>query len=947
MSALSRVLFRACILVAVLAGVNEDAIAAGLGRINVLSALGEPFRAEISVVADKNEVDSLAARMASPAAFQSAGLVYSSAIPGMRVSVEKRAGGEPYVSVASNEPLNEPVLDLLVELSWSSGRIAREFTAFVDPRSLIAEREKQRAAAPVTAAAPPTPAPKPEPLPEPAAQPEAAAATPAAPPTAPTAETAPTQPPEQAAAKSAAQPPAKPVQMIGGTAPTLLSGEVEEEEGARPASAGETYGPVKHGDTLSKIAKANKPAELTLEQMLVLLFRNNPGAFAGKNMNRLKAGKILRLPEPADYGSVAPAAAKREVQLQAANWKTYRERLASAAAAQQPAAETAPPQQAAAGQITPKVEEKPTPAGQPKEVLKLSKGEAAKPGTGVAAGTGTDRAKALEEDLAAREKALKESNDRVARLEKTVKDLQALLEVKNQGMAELQRQATGAQPAKPAAPASPAQPPSQPQAAAAAKPAATPTPPKPAEPTIAAKPPATAEAPAAPPAMQATAPAAQKPSVPVQPVSPASSAPQGAPKTAPAPTAPVQQPRKPVPPPPPPSLLDQVMNQPLYVGAAVLVLVLIGTLATRAIRRRREAKVESEEVAPAIFAGGTPGSKAFAPGETDVGLAATKNRDIAEEVDPLEEAEIFLAYGRDAQAEELLKEALSAHPRRHEIHVKLLEIYAKRKDIQAFESVARELQQATGGKGEHWDRALRLGYQLDPENPRYAAGKPSGEEASARTEEAEAERLDFEVGLSEEAASTTATDIDLGETSQLDRTQIINPVLPEAAGQAAAQNVDFDVELPRITEPAAAEPERAESNAIDFDFELNKLAPAAETAPAAATAARGGDAGLDFDIGSLSLDTASGKTEPTLAASTPKIDLSSISLDLDGTPTSPTASAAGKDERWYEVQTKFDLAKAYQEMGDKDGAREILKEVIVEGDAEQKAAAEAVLATLG
>ena len=77
----------------------------------------------------------------------------------------------------------------------------------------------------------------------------------------------------------------------------------------------------------------------------------------------------------------------------------------------------------------------------------------------------------------------------------------------------------------------------------------------------------------------------------------------------------------------------------------------------------------------------------------------------------------------------------------------------------------------------------------------------------------------------------------------------------------------------------------------------------------------------------------------------PALDLSGISLDLDGATGAQSASA-DKDEKWYEVQTKFDLAKAYQEMGDNDGAREILQEVLTEGDSEQKAAAESVLASL-
>ena len=84
--------------------------------------------------------------------------------------------------------------------------------------------------------------------------------------------------------------------------------------------------------------------------------------------------------------------------------------------------------------------------------------------------------------------------------------------------------------------------------------------------------------------------------------------------------------------------------------------------------------------------------------------------------------------------------------------------------------------------------------------------------------------------------------------------------------------------------------------------------------------------------------------------SIPEIDLSGISLDLGASTTTGGATAAGgaagKDDHWYDVQTKFDLAKAYQEMGDKEGAREILQEVIAEGDAEQKAAAQRVLETL-
>ena len=104
---------------------------------------------------------------------------------------------------------------------------------------------------------------------------------------------------------------------------------------------------------------------------------------------------------------------------------------------------------------------------------------------------------------------------------------------------------------------------------------------------------------------------------------------------------------------------------------------------------------------------------------------------------------------------------------------------------------------------------------------------------------------------------------------------------------------------------------------------------------------------LSFDLDTLKLDSpplASGGAN-TAGSNVPDLDLSTISLNLGDTES--TVAPTGRDEKWYDVQTKFDLAKAYQEMGDKDGAREILQEVIAEGDADQKAAAEKLMGSLG
>jgi pilus assembly protein FimV len=146
---------------------------------------------------------------------------------------------------------------------------------------------------------------------------------------------------------------------------------------------------------------------------------------------------------------------------------------------------------------------------------------------------------------------------------------------------------------------------------------------------------------------------------------------------------------------------------------------------------------------------------------------------------------------------------------------------------------------------------------------------------------------------------------------------------------------------------------------VDFDFDLSAIRPTLAhprimTKAMTQTVADVGEPGMgtiEFDLSKISLDVGDeGKMEPKLEFESPsgvmpEIDLSSINLDLGG----GEAQGGGegpKDDRWYDVQTKFDLAKAYQEMGDKEGAREILREVIAEGDNDQKAAAERVLETL-
>src|SRR5438105_15411858 len=171
-----------------LAGVAN---AAGLGRLTVLSPLGQPLLAEIEIVSlQPGEEEGLTARLAPPEAFEQAGIDVNPALNSLRINIERR-DKRPYLRVTTAQPVNDPFLDILIELSWSSGRLVREYTFLLDPPEYKARQQ-------AIAAAPPPPPPqavapvqKPAPIEEkpiPAAPPAAAKPAQEAPASAPAAE---------------------------------------------------------------------------------------------------------------------------------------------------------------------------------------------------------------------------------------------------------------------------------------------------------------------------------------------------------------------------------------------------------------------------------------------------------------------------------------------------------------------------------------------------------------------------------------------------------------------------------------------------------------------------------------------------------------------------------------------------------------------------------------
>jgi len=658
-----------------------------------------------------------------------------------------------------------------------------------------------------------------------------------------------------------------------------------------PAKAAKEYGPIERGETLGKIAQSVKPDGVTLEQMLVALYRGNPEAFIQKNLNLVRTGKILRVPDTEEVEAISRVDAVTEYRTHVADWNAYRQKVADAAGTVPAEGRTA-----VSGKITTKVEDKAA-AGAPKDVVKLSKGE---PPAGAAAGKGKPRTSAerirmLEEEVVAREKALAESNSRITQLEKTIKDMQKLVELKSPGMAAASKAEVKPTPRP------------EPAKSEMKKPEAVAT----AKPVPAAKPePARPEAPAP----------SEKPAV-VQPE--------------PAKPAAVAEPmRKPAPAPqmPEPDLMDQVVaavTDPIYLGAGLLVILLGGGAFWMARRRRSRADDDGPPIAPTLSKAAAAAAEAAAINEDAAAASQTSMARSADEVDPLAEAEVYIQYGRDGQAEEILKEALAANPKREDVQLKLLEIYSARKDKTAFGKLAGELNKLTGGTGRNWLRAAAIGYALDPANPLYEAGKDATVAMPAHGSPTSTD-VDLDIG----PGGGTSTDITLDagtadaasgrDTTILDLGAVDGGgALPAARGSAMP---DFTLEVPPAggysetdiaLEIPAAQHDRS---VIDFHIELPKAG--SFEVPTVTPVGSNTDAGLDFKLDGLN-------------------------LSLDGEPKAQPAAGGEKDGHWYDVQTKFDLAKAYQEMGDKDGAGEILQEVIKEGDADQKAQAKTLLDSLG
>jgi pilus assembly protein FimV len=926
----------AIVAVSLLAVVPGLSIALGLGPIQLKSGLNAPLNAEIELTATPEELATLKAQIASRETFSRYGLDYPSFLTGIEVKIVRAPDGRDVITLTSSAPMVEPFATILVDATWARGRNLREYTVLFDPPVFAPEgAREQPVAAPVTGGGDRSGV---------VARPEPAA-------------------------------PAAPAPVAA--APAVAS------------SADGSY-VVRNGDSLSAITR-QQYGQTSNDRAMIAIYRENPAAFNG-NINELRAGAVLRLPDSAAISAVDPGEAAAEVRRQSAAWSPAR---ASEGAGTDPRLRLVPP--AAAG--------------------------------GSAGGAGSAENKALQ--------------DRVTRLEADLAESRRLLELRN---AELARLQGATAPAKP--PATTPAPAPAPAVPAPAAPATAAAPPATSEPIAEAEPEVAPPAPIKP--KPVAAPVAKAPAGPslldrlkalwIIPVGllvlaaallglralrrrgsnsfessfGSFGTPANAARDLSSDTFPM---RKPV------------------VGEddRSIVVEESGTRERPALANEAARTVDFDEPEQSMTGTGLDAGSALDQG------------------DPLAEADFHMAYGLYDQAADLVRLAIEREPTRRDLKLKLLEVFFVWGNKDQFLQSARNLADSrdVAEPGE-WEKILIMGKQLAPEDPLFSATYSGpGPSAVDLNLEGGQNHIDFDLHgePSVEYSPRGGMDLDLGSGARdrdLEGTARLDFSLddPARGGDALARTATTrqmaqpgfgdDTATQRIASPEGQEgptveqpqlkdggtlrqkidaqtqftsnDQTAELALDDLGLDLGRLDTTRTTlldesrltrelaSPDAPTLVAGLDdtsrrmiaaaqegmqptellpltdvtddvartsrvPSLDFELNYDAEGSAVTGKHAALGDTDFRIDsdtgTSKIAADGERTQTQRihTGRASEVDPltadlepvTMSEVGTKLDLARAYMDMGDPDGARNILNEVLQEGSVAQKQEAQRLI----
>jgi len=981
--------------------------ALGFGGIKLKSSLNEKLNAEVALLsASENDVQSLTIKLATEEAFLRSGIDRTALLNKLKFKVKQQSNGDYYIHVTTTETVREPFMNFLLELDWKNGRMLREYTMLIDPPGRASKQLADPAPVVAETTAPEPvveepvvavvdepspfvepvsePAPMPEPVVEmePIAAPEAViepevAVEPAVefepvvdiepavemvepavevdiPPAVEMAEPAPEVfDPDSAFEDDASGElwPRIPLTAYSESDESVVEEEPVEEVAVADGEMGDLdYGIVKKNDNLWNIAEKLRQGDdsVSVYQVMMALLQSNPDAFVDNNVHRLKVGHVLRIADPSVLTSFSRKEAANSFIEQTENWNSYRQQVADAAGVQpimagESVADSDSESTDASGELT------------------LSSPD----GDTLTAGGGANE-ETLNNDLATMQDQLRQAkadagtmrtrnvelNNKLQSLEDELNRLQRSISVKDDELAALQQQLSSLN--------------QQPVEVPGKEQAAMPDP-------VIEEPDQPAEELKEEPVVTETA----KPEV-AEPV-----AEQPKPEKSPVELAAEIAEKEQTDTNAEQGIMDTVMgvvtsvvatvtglvsgislggDSLLFIAAPIALLLLI--IVVIVIRRRSQGDNFQESIltgAATAAAGEASGpvsgdSTTFSEESSFLSDFAMSGASAIEaddsEVDPLTEADVFMAYGRYEAAEERLNEAIKSEPGRMELRAKLLELYHATQNKAAFESSAEDFYASLGGNEAEnplWAKVVAMGSEIAPGNPLFnqaggAADIPATSEVPAIDDpgmamtDSQVMDIGLETGVFAAAdlsgaAETTDDDLDfnldLGESTAKTESADMDFNL-DIGGEEPAADLDFNLDMGTTD---SAEDLVTEDAALDFNLDVAGDEPAVDldmgTSDALATGDSGGldfdldiggdsaDAGLDFDSGS---------------------DDGSLDLNLDASDTAD-ADIGGGDE----VGTKLDLAKAYIDMGDPEGARSILDEVMDEGSSTQKEEAQSLL----
>jgi pilus assembly protein FimV len=881
--------------------------ALGLGDIHLGSALNQRLNAEISVhLARTEELEDIKIELASPEAFARAGIGRPFLLSSLQFSPVQNSDGETIIAVTSREPIREPFLNFLVEVNWPKGRLVREYTVLLDPPVTV-QRRAEAVHAPVVAS--------------------------------------------QGNTYSA--PPAN---------EPFETGEARE------------YGPVVVEDTLWNIASRMRAKGESVEQVMMALLDNNPSAFIHNNINRLKRGSILRLPASDDVQALDKQQARSEFLAQTRQWRD--QNTVTSTSLNDISSPSSPIKN-------------PVDGGDHLKLASASK-EASETSAAIEGSAGgTAGLSELEQELI----LVREANEvvrqegvqlrtRVGELETQIQDIQRLLTLKNDQLAQIQDSQqldevvmenapevmTHETPLEEIAPE--------------------------AEEIVQEN---QEIAPVAQDAQQVEEPAIAE----VVEVAPVEAEPEIKPEVV---VTPVEQ--LPVTPSASPSGLDAFLGNPQLIAAAGGGIALLLAIAAFIMRRRsssddefaesilvapKDAPVESGsdiDLAPAS-SDETSLLSDFSPSDIDA------LQDETGEVDPLSEADVYVAYGRYQQAEELITQAIEKDDDRVELKFKLLEIYYSIQNKSAFIELAQSL--ADSGAEEQspqaWAQVVSMGQELVPEESLFGASSAQQSDdvnvALADNTMDELDELDdFDLGDLESELNLDGDDdsllnndglqnlADEGENIELPEsvdlpTDEIEPEIDLMSGldESSLELGDLSIadeslNLDDIDLGAELDGDISDLDLDDLSLSLDSELATGDEPESEESPNRFDDEEIDLgslgdELESLSGDLESGDFEINLDEMNSTIegdapqgeDEFDLGIEEEETPSAPAElnESADLSEDLAdddEVETKLDLARAYADMGDKEGAENILQEVLSEGSDAQKEEAESLIKSL-